>query len=278
MSIEVLFEHIQRKGQCMAIKKKSVIMDMDGVIYTGNRLIDGAKEFIEHLRQNGIKFLFLTNNSRQTPHDLSRKLSSLGIDVARERIFTSAIATAMFLSRQKRHGTAYVIGDMGIFNALHNIGYQITEFSPDYVIIGETRSYSYEMIEKACDFILSGARFIGTNPDLTGPKESGIAPAAGALTAPIERATGVKPYYIGKPNPLMMRTALRKLGSHSENTIMIGDRMETDMVAGIETGLETILVLSGVTAKDDVAKYPYQPNSIYNSIKDIWDAGIIIKK
>ncbi len=244
-------------------------MDMDGVIYSGNVLIDGAGEFIEILKKNGNKFLFLTNNSKQTPLDLSKKLSQLGVEVSKDQIFTSAIATAMFLRRQKKEGTAYVIGDAGLYEALHAIGYPITEINPNYVIVGETRSYSFEMIEKAVNFVRNGARFIGTNPDTTGPQELGITPAAGALAAPIEAATGVKPYFVGKPNPLMMRTALRKLGSHSENTVMIGDRMDTDIVAGIETGLETILVLTGVTKLEDVARYPYQPSRICRSIKEV---------
>ncbi len=252
-------------------RKKNFIMDMDGVIYAGNKLIDGSREFIELLNERGYKYLFLTNNSRQTPLDLSRKLATLGIDAPAERIFTSAIATAMFLNRQKRHGTAFVIGDVGLYNALHDIDYHITEFNPDYVIVGETRSFSFEMIEKACNFIIRGARFIGTNPDLTGPKEFGIVPAAGALTAPIENVTGKKPYFIGKPNPLMMRTALKKLGSHSENTVMIGDRMDTDIIAGIEAGLETILVLSGVTGREDAKKYPYLPSRVCSSIKELWE-------
>jgi NagD protein len=255
----------------MSYENKNFIMDMDGVIYFGNSLIDGAKEFIDKLKKNDNKYLFLTNNSSQTPLDLSKKLSYLGVEVPPKNIFTSAIATASFLNRQKKRGSAYVIGSSGLYNALHDVGYHITEFNPDYVVIGETRSYSYEVIEKACKFILEGARFIGTNPDLTGPTDFGIVPAVGALTAPIELATGVKPYYVGKPNPLMMRSALRKLSSHSENTIMIGDRMDTDIVAGLETGLETILVLTGVTKKKDVKQYPYQPSRICNSIKDIYN-------
>jgi NagD protein len=254
----------------MNYRNKSFIMDMDGVIYFGNSLIDGAKEFIEKLDANGNKYLFLTNNSSQTALDLSKKLATLEITVPPEKIFTAAIATASFLNRQKKNGTAYVIGDPGLYNALHDVGYHITEFAPDYVVVGETRTYSYEMIEKACKFVTEGSWFIGTHPDLTGPADFGIVPAVGALTAPIERATGVKPYYIGKPNPLMMRSALRRLKDHSENTIIIGDRMDTDIVAGIETGLETILVLTGVTKKNDVAKYPYHPTRICESIKDVW--------
>ncbi len=255
----------------MGYENKNFIMDMDGVIYFGNSLIDGAKEFIDKLKNHDNQYLFLTNNSSQTPLDLSKKLSYLGVEVPPKNIFTSAIATASFLNRQKKSGSAYVIGSSGLYNALHDVGYNMTEFNPDYVVIGETRSYSYEVIEKACKFIMEGARFIGTNPDLTGPTDFGIVPAVGALTAPIELATGVKPYYIGKPNALMMRSALRRLNSHSENTVMIGDRMDTDIVAGLETGLETILVLTGVTKKEDVKQYPYQPSRICNSIKDIYN-------
>ena len=257
-------------GAIMEYKNKNFIMDMDGVIYSGNKLIEGAKEFISKLRKNGNKFLFLTNNSSHTPLDLSKKLAYLGIEVPPKNIFTAAIATASFLNRQKKHGSAYVIGDAGLYNALHDFGYHMTEFNPDYVVFGETRSYSFEMIEKACRFISNGARFIATSPDITGPSDYGIEPAVGALTAPIEKATGKKPYYIGKPNPLVMRSALRSLGSHSENTVMIGDRMDTDIVAGIETGLETILVLSGVTRKEEISDYAYLPDRVCDSIKDIW--------
>jgi len=246
-------------------------MDMDGVIYFGNHLIDGAKDFIDRLKKNRNKFLFLTNNSSQTPLELSKKLALLGIEVSPKEIFTSAVATALFLNKQKKNGSAYVVGGNGLYNAIHDVGYQITEYNPDYVVFGETRSYSLEMIEKACKFIIEGARFVGTNPDLTGPSDFGIVPAVGSLTAPIERATGVKPYFIGKPNPLMMRSALRRLNSHSENTVMIGDRMDTDIVSGLETGLETILVLTGVTKRNAVKQYPYQPSRICNSIRDVLD-------
>ena len=254
----------------MEYEKKSFIMDMDGVIFVGNKIIDGAKQFIEKLKENGSKYLFLTNNSSQTPLDLSKKLLVLGIDVTPERIHTAAQAVASFIESQKKGGSAYVIGDQGIFNALHDVGYHITEFNPDYVIMGDTRTYSLEMIQKACKFVNGGARLIGTNPDLTGPSDFGIVPSVGSLIAPIEKATGVKPYYIGKPNPLIMRTALRKIDSHSEDTVMIGDRMDTDIVAGIETGLETILVLTGVTRREEVERFPYQPTRICNSIKDVW--------
>jgi len=254
----------------MGYENKNFIMDMDGVIYAGNKIIEGTKEFIDKLRKNGNKFLFLTNNSSQTPLDLSKKLSYLGVDVSPKNILTAAKATAAFLNQQNKHGSAYVIGDVGLYSALHDFGYHITEFNPDYVVFGETRSYSFETVEKACRFIIKGARFIATSPDISSPSDYGIEPGVGALTAPIERTTGKKPYYIGKPNPLVMRSALRSLRSHSENTIMIGDRMDTDIVAGIETGLETILVLSGVTKKDDIGNYSYLPDRVFNSIKDIW--------
>jgi NagD protein len=254
----------------MGYEEKSFLMDMDGVIFFGNRLIEGAKEFIELLKSNENKYLFLTNNSSQTPLDLSKKLRILGVDVPPDKILTAATAVASFLDNQHPHGSAYVIGDPGLYNALHDVGYQITEFQPDYVIVGETRTYSLSMIEKACKFVTKGARFIGTNPDLTGPSDFGIVPAVGALTAPIERVTGVKCYYIGKPNPLIMRTALRKLDAHSEETVIIGDRMDTDIVAGIETGMETVLVLTGVTKKEDVSRYPYLPTRICDSIKEVW--------
>jgi len=254
----------------MDFSKKSFIMDMDGVIYFGNKLIDGSREFIKKLRKNGNKYIFVTNASDKTPLDISNKLSYLGIDEEPKNIFTAAIATANFLRRQKKNGSAYVIGDAGIFNALHDVGYTITELNPDYVIVSETRTYSFEMIEKACKYIMEGSRFIATSPDITGPTDYGIVPAVGALTAPIERATGIKAYYIGKPNPLIMRSALKRLGSHSENTVIIGDRMDTDIIAGIESGLDTILVLSGVTKRVSVKRYPYRPHFIYNSIKDIW--------
>jgi NagD protein len=254
----------------MEYTNKCFLIDMDGVVYFGNRVIEGAGEFIEMLEKNGNKYLFLTNSSGQTTLELSKKLALLGIEVSHSRIFTAAIATADFLNRQHKKGSAYVIGDPGLYQALYDVGYQITEFDPDYVVVGETKTYSYEMIEKACKFISGGAKFIGTHPDITGPSDFGIVPAVGALTAPIERVTGVKPYFIGKPNPLMMRTALSRLSSHSENTVIIGDRMDTDILAGIETGLETVLVLTGVTKRSDMKKYPYQPDRVCASIKEVW--------
>ena len=248
---------------------KSVICDMDGVIYRGNELIPGAVEFVEQLQRGGHEFLFLTNNSKHTPRDLKRRLEMLGINVSEDHFYTSGMATALFLQSQKANGSAFVIGDAGLTNALYDVGYSITEHSPDYVVVGETSSYNFELIVKAVRLIEGGARFIATNPDLVGPTEFGNVPACGCLTAPIERATGIRPYFVGKPNSLMMRIALRKIGDHSENTIMIGDRMDTDIVAGMEAGLKTCLVLSGVTTMDMLDKFPYKPDVIVDSIAHI---------
>jgi NagD protein len=249
---------------------KSYVIDMDGVIYQGVQLIPGAKEFVERLRAAGAKFLFLTNASSRTPEELSQKLAHMGLAVDPSCFYTSALATAAFLQTQKPNGTAFVIGDAGLFSALYAVGYTITEMKPDYVVIGETRSYNFEMIEKAVRLVRNGARFIGTNQDVVGPAEGGtVTPACAALAAPIERATGRAPYYIGKPNALMMRMALRMLDDHSENTIIIGDRMDTDIEAGIEAGLATYLVLSGVTRREDLARFPYQPDRIFASVAEM---------
>jgi NagD protein len=249
---------------------KSYLIDMDGVIYQGNHLIDGAKDFIARLQAAGCKFLFLTNNSGKTPADLSHKLEGLGMDVGVEHFYTSALATAAFLASQKPLGSAYVIGEAGLSQALYNVGYRITDQRPDYVVMGETRAFNFEMIDKAAHLIRNGARFIATNSDLTGPAEDGhILPACGSLTAPIERVTGRKPYFIGKPNALMMRIALRTLDDHSENSVIIGDRMDTDIQAGIESGLATYLVLTGVTRKEVLEWYPYQPERVFASVAEI---------
>jgi len=243
---------------------------MDGVIYQGSQLIPGAAEFVARLRAGKAKFLFLTNASNRTPAELSHKLASLGIEVEESRFYTSALATAAFLDKQKPNGTAYVIGDAGLFSALYGVGYAISEINPDYVVIGESRSYNYEMIEKAIRFLRNGAKFIGTNPDVTGPVEGGgIIPACAALAAPIQLATGLKPYYIGKPNPLMMRIAVRRLDDHSENCILIGDRMDTDIEAGIESGMSTYLVLTGVTRREDLVRHPYRPDRVFGSVAEI---------
>lgn len=249
--------------------RKSYILDMDGVLISGRTVIPGAKEFIQKLKTQGIKFLVLTNNSMYTPGDLSHRLRMLGLDIPPEIIFTSALATARFLQSQRPHGTAFVIGESGLTTAIHDVGYVITDVKPDYVVLGETQYYNMEMITKAMRLVAEGIAFIATNSDPTGPSEAGITPACGAMAALIEKATGVSPFFVGKPNPLMIRMALNYLDMHSENTITVGDRMDTDIIAGVESGMETILVLSGVTRREQVARYPYRPTRIVDSIADI---------
>ena len=251
--------------------KKGFICDMDGVIYHGNQLLPGVREFIDWLHKNNKRFLFLTNSSERSPRELQQKLKRLGLDVAEEHFYTSALATAMFLDSQRPGCSAYVIGEPGLINALYNVGITMNEVNPDYVVLGETHSYAYEKIERAIQLVLGGARLIGTNPDLTGPIEGGIAPATRALISPIELATGRTAYFVGKPNPLMMRHALKILGTSRENTAIIGDRMDTDIIAGIESEIETVLVLSGVTAKESVDLYPYRPHYILNGVGDLAD-------
>jgi NagD protein len=245
------------------------LTDMDGVIVRGPALIPGAAEFIQRLRTQVIPFLILTNNSLYTPRDLQVRLSYMGLEVPPEAIFTSALATAQFLHSQRPDGRAYVIGESGLTTALHDIGYVLTDQEPEYVVLGETTTYSFERITRAIRFISNGSRFIATNPDVMGPGEGGIVPATGAVAALISSATGVKPYFIGKPNPLMMRTALRTLNAHSENSVMIGDRMDTDIIAGIESGLRTILVLTGVTSRRQVERFPYRPTWIRESVAEV---------
>ena len=248
---------------------KHYLIDMDGVLLRGAALIPGAAEFLQRLRAQGIPFLILTNNSRYIPRDLQVRLSYMGLDVPPEAIFTSALATAQFLHAQRPGGRAYAVGESGLTTALHDIGYTLTDQEPEYVVLGETTTYSFERITQAIRFVTAGARFIATNPDVMGPGEGGIVPATGAVAALISAATGVQPYFIGKPNPLMMRTALRTLNAHSENSVMIGDRMDTDIVAGIESGLRTILVLTGVTTREQVERLPYRPSWIRESIADV---------
>jgi NagD protein len=248
---------------------KSYIVDMDGVILAGNRLISGAEGFIGRLISRGSRFLILTNNPVYTPLDLQHRLQTLGLDIPVESFYTSAMATASFLDSQRPKGTAYAIGESGLTSALHEIGYILTEHDPDYVVLGETTAYSYDKITTAVRLVAAGARFIATNPDVSGPGKGGLEPACGAMAALIQAATGVMPYFIGKPNPLMMRTALRYLDEHSENTIMVGDRMDTDIVSGIESGMETILVLTGVTKREDVERFPYRPTHILPSVAEI---------
>lgn len=248
---------------------KNYLIDMDGVLLRGNAIIPGADGFIERLKAREAKFLVLTNNPMYTPGDLAHRLQAIGLGVPAERIFTSAMATARFLQSQRANGAAFVIGESGLTEAIHGIGYVITDLDPDYVVLGETHSYVLERITKAVRLVAAGAHFIATNPDPAGPTEAGLVPACGAMAALIEKAAGKSPFFVGKPNPLMMRTALNYLGVHSENTVMIGDRMDTDIIAGVETGLETILVLSGVTRREDVASYPYQPTQIMRSVAEI---------
>ena len=247
----------------------SWLMDMDGVLVREEQAVAGAERFIAGLRTSGTPFLVLTNNSIYTRRDLAARLRTSGLEVPEEAIWTSALATARFLDDQRPNGSAFVIGEAGLTTALHEVGYVLTEREPDYVVLGETRTYSLERITLAIRLILGGARFIATNPDPTGPTTAGPAPATGAVAALVSRATGIEPYFVGKPNPLMMRSALNAIDAHSEATAMIGDRMDTDIVAGLEAGLETILVLTGVTAETETERFPYRPSRIVNSVADL---------
>jgi NagD protein len=251
--------------------KKGFICDMDGVIYHGDKLLPGVKEFVSWLYRENKKFLFLTNASGKTPGELQEKLGFMGLDVDESHFYTSALASAAFLSRQNPGCSAFVIGDPGLFSALHDVGITINDRDPDYVIIGETIDYNFTCICRAMRHVMNGAKLIGTNSDLTAPWEDGILPACRALVAPIERTTGRRAYYIGKPNPLMMRTGIRMLGVHSEEAAMIGDRMDTDIIAGIESGLDSILVLPGVTTRESMEQYPYRPRLILDCVGDIPD-------
>jgi NagD protein len=248
---------------------KNYLIDMDGVLVSGRTIIPGADQFIERLQASGAEFLVLTNNPLYTPGDLAHRFKIIGLDIPAERIFTSAMATARFLRSQKPNATAFVIGESGLTSPIHEVGYVITDTAPDYVVLGETQSYNLEQITKAIRLVAEGAHFIATNPDPSGPSEGGIVPACGAMAALIERATGVAPFFIGKPNPLMMRMALNYLDVHSEDTVMVGDRMDTDIIGGVQAGLETILVLTGVTREEDVRRFPYQPTRIVPSVAAI---------
>lgn len=245
------------------------ITDMDGVLVKGKQIIPGADRFIARLEERGREYLVLTNNSLYTPRDLAHRLQTMGLEIPTKRLFTSAMATASFLQSQRPQGTAFVIGESGLTQAIHGIEYVITDIEPDYVVLGETEGYNYEIITKAIRLIDAGARFIATNPDVTGPTEMGIVPGCGAMAALIERATGKAPFYVGKPNPLMIRAALNYLDVHSEDTAMVGDRMDTDIIAGVESGMRTILVLSGVTHRDEIERFPYCPTWVLESVADI---------
>ncbi len=242
---------------------------MDGVIYHGNKLLDGVKEFVDWLTKNDKRYLFLTNSSERSPRELSQKLERLGLSVSEDHFYTSAMATAAFLHSQKPNGSAYVIGEAGLINAIYGAGFSMNDIDPDYVVVGETSSYSYNKIEKAVHLVLKGAKLIGTNPDLTGPTEKGIAPATKALIAPIELATGKKAYFVGKPNPLMMRHGIKLLGVSGDDAAIVGDRMDTDIIAGIESEIDTVLVLSGVSSRETVEMFPYGPDYIFNGVGDI---------
>jgi len=250
-------------------RRKAFLLDMDGVLVHGRRPVPGAPEFIGRLLATRTPFLVITNNPKYTPRDLSHRLASEGMNIPEQNLFTSAMATAQFLASQRPNSTAFVIGETGLTHAMHQVGYTLTSKDPEYVVIGESNSLSLDQVTQAIRLVMAGSRFIATNPDPTGPSETGIVPACGAVAAMIERAAGHRPYFVGKPNPLMMRRALTALGTHSEETIMVGDRMDTDVVTGIEAGMETILVLTGVTRREDVERFPYRPTRILPSVAEI---------
>jgi NagD protein len=245
------------------------LTDMDGVLVHEEDPIAGAAEFIEALKSSGKKFMVLTNNSIFTPRDLRARLLASGIDVPEDAIWTSALATARFLEDQRPRGSAYVVGEAGLTTALHDIGYVMTDRNPDYVVLGETRTYSFESITRAIRLIVGGARFIATNPDASGPSHAGMLPATGSVAALISTATNRRPYFIGKPNPLMMRSALNALEAHSETTVMVGDRMDTDIISGLEAGIRTVLVTTGSTRPDQVETFPYRPTRVVDSVADL---------
>ena len=249
--------------------KQGFICDMDGVIYYGEKLIKGAFEFVQWLEKNEKRYLFLTNASAHTPLGLKRRLARLGLDIDESKFYTSALATAQFLHSQSPGCSAYVIGDSGLHHALNEKGISMDEVNPDYVVVGETRDYNYDKISRAISFVANGARLIGTHPDMAGPGEEGLLPAARALVAPIEMVTGRKAYFVGKPNALMMRTGISMLGVHSSEAAIIGDRMDTDIIAGIETGIMTILVLTGVTSKEQIESFPYRPKYVFEGISEL---------
>ena len=250
-------------------QKSGFICDMDGVIYHGNRVLPGVAEFIEWLHAEKKEYLFLTNNSGSTPRELNQKLARLGLDVSEEHFYTSALATAAFLKEQAPGCSAYVIGEAGLLNALYDAGITMNDVNPDYVVVGEGRSYSLDSLTKATNLVLAGAKLIGANSDVSGPIEQGIAPACRALIAPIEMATGTQAYFCGKPNPLMMRTGLRLLHCHSAEAVMVGDRMDTDIISGLESGMSTVLVLSGVSTMDTLKTYAYRPSVVLNGVGEI---------
>ena len=250
-------------------EKKGFICDMDGVIYHGNRILPGVVEFISWLQREGKEFLFLTNNSGSTPRELQQKLARMGLEVPEQHFYTSALATAAFLKEQSPGCSVYAIGEAGLFNALYDAGITMNDVNPDYVVMGEGKAYSLDTLTKATNLVLKGARLIGANSDVSGPIENGITPACRALVAPIEMATGTQAYFCGKPNPLMMRTGLKLLGCHSGEAVMVGDRMDTDIISGLESGMSTVLVLSGVSTEETIRTYAYRPTIVLDGVGDI---------
>ena len=249
--------------------KEGFICDMDGVIYHGNRLLPGVQEFVAWLQRENKKFLFLTNSSERSPRELKQKLSRMGLDIGEEHFYTSALATAKFLSHQAPKCSAYVIGAPGLLNALYEAGITMNDVDPEYVVVGETSTYNYDTILKAVELVQKGAKLVATNPDLKAPTDRGMIPACRALVSPIEVTTGCNAYYVGKPNPLMMRTGLRKLDVHSDNAVMIGDNMDTDIIAGLESGLDTVLVLTGVSKWEDLRRYSYTPTVVLDGVGNL---------
>ena len=249
--------------------KKGFICDMDGVIYHGNRVLPGAAEFVQWLHEENKEFLFLTNNSGYTPRELRQKLGRMGLDVTEDHFYTSALATAAFLKEQAPGCSVYAIGEAGLLNALYDAGITMNDVNPDYVVVGEGKAYSLDTLTRATNLVMKGAKLIGANSDVSGPIEDGIAPACKALTAPIEMATGKQAYFCGKPNPLMMRTGLRLLNCHSEDAVMVGDRMDTDVISGLESGMSTVLVLSGVSTRETLKTYAYRPTVVLDGVGDI---------
>ena len=245
------------------------LIDMDGVIYRGSHLIAGADRFIDDLRSRRVPFLFLTNNSQRTRRDVATRLQRLGIEVEEEHVFTCAMATARFLAQQKPQGTAFVIGEGGLLTALHTNGFAIVDKDPDYVVVGEGRTFNFEMIEAALDMIRGGAKLVATNLDANCPTQTGIRPGCGATVAMLETASGQKAFSVGKPSPVMLRAARKELGLTTDETIVIGDTMDTDILGGVQLGFKTVLVLSGGTRREDLCRFAYRPDKVVESIADL---------
>lgn len=245
------------------------ICDMDGVIYRGKKILPGVREFIDWINRENKKFLFLTNNSCYTPKELQQKLARMGLEVSEDHFYTSALATAAFLKEQSPGCSVYAIGEAALFNALYDAGITMNDVNPDYVVVGEGKAYSFDTITEATNLVRNGAKLIGTNSDVSAPTENGIMPACGALVSPIEIATGQKAYFCGKPNPLMMRTGLRLLNCHSNEAVMVGDRMDTDVISGLECGMQTVLVLSGVSTEETPSTYGYRPSAVLSGVGNI---------